>query len=187
MLLNMTILCGLCCFFPRQVQTCFPWHENSCRNKLSTSFDGNVILDYQIKTHDGWVARVEFLWETPEKRAQSATALHNKNINDLHFELSHPPKSITCATATAMGIQITGTFNPCEDCALGKAQNRGVSKKAVDCSKILGDRLFFNISSLSSSTFGGKEHWLLVMEDSSDYGWGFFLKEKSNLAVVVLG
>ena len=63
----------------------------------------------------------------------------------------------------------------------------GVSKKVVASSKILGDRLFFDISSPSTPTFGGKKTWLLAMEDSNNYAWRFFLKEKSDLAGVMLG
>ena len=51
--------------------------------------------------------------------------------------------SITCDTAKALGIQVTSTFMPCEDCALGKAKQQAMSKKAVACSKTLGERLFF--------------------------------------------
>ena len=36
-------------------------------------------------------------------------------------------------------------------------------------------------------TFGGKHHWLLVVDYCSDYIWNFFLKEKSNLVEKMLG
>ena len=132
-------------------------------------------------------ARVKFLWETTEERAQSANALHKKNISDLHIKLSHPSISITHATAKAMGIQVPGTIKPCDDYALGKAKQCGVSKKAVAQSKILEERLFFDISTCSTPTFEGKKHWLLVMDDSSNYALSFFLKEKSDLAGIMLG
>ena len=41
--------------------------------------------------------------------------------------------------------------------------------------------------STSIAAFGDKKHWLLVMEDSSNYVWRFFLKEKSDLAGIMLG
>ena len=37
-----------------------------------------------------------------------------------------------------------------EDCALGKAKQQAVSKKAVPSLQILGERLFFDISSTST-------------------------------------
>ena len=122
-----------------------------------------------------------------EDRTQSATALHKKNINDLHVEVGHPSQSITHATAKVMGIQVTSTFKPCEDFTLGKVNENGVSKKAVACSKFLGKRLFFDINSPSTLTFEGKKYWQLVKEESSNYAWSFFIKDKSNLAGVILG
>ena len=49
-------------------------------------------------------------------------ALSKRNINDLHVELGNPSETITRITAKALGIQVTGTFKPFEDCALGKAK-----------------------------------------------------------------
>ena len=51
----------------------------------------------------------------------------------------------------------------------------------------MGERLFFNISSLSTPTFGSKKHWLHVIDDSSNYVWSFFLKEKSDIADIMFG
>ena len=51
---------------------------------------------------------------------------------------------------------------------------------------MLKERLFFNISSPFTPTFGGKCHWLKVIDDCSDYTWSF-LKEKFNLAMLMLG
>ena len=118
--------------------------------------------------------------------AATATALPKKNINDLHIKLGHPSKTITHSTAKAICIQVTGTFKPCEDCAMGKAKQHAVSKKAVPWSQILGERLFFDIRSPSTPTFGKKHHWLLIINDCSDYSWSFFLKEKSDLAKTML-
>ena len=159
-------------------------HQNNIMVKSSKD---DIILDQQIKTHDNQVAIVKFLCETGEERAQSATVLHKRDINDLHIELGHQSESITCTTAKDMGIKLKGAFKPCEDCALGKAKQQGVSKKDVARSKILGERLFFDVSSPSTSTFCGKKHCLLVIDDSSNYVWSFFLKEKSNIADVMLG
>ena len=80
---------------------------------------GNIILDCQIKTHDGWVTGVNFLCKANNAKAVSATTLPKKNVNDLHVELGHPSETITQATTKALGIQVTGTFKPYEDCTLG--------------------------------------------------------------------
>ena len=92
---------------------------------------GDIILDCQIKTHNGWVAGVDFLCKTNAERVVSATALTKRNIIDRHVELSHPSETITQATTKALDIQVNGMFKPCEDCALGKAKQRAVSKNTI--------------------------------------------------------
>ena len=74
----------------------------------------------------------------------------------------------------SMGLQITNKFKPCDDCALGKWKKTGVSEKAVAHSKVWGERLFFDINSRLTPTFGGKKHWLLVVEASTDFAWIYF-------------
>ena len=133
------------------------------KNKIVVhTSEGNLILDCCIKTHDCWIAGVEFLQETGQEMVQLTNALPPKNVNSIHAKLGHSSKVIVHTTAKSMGIQVTGTFKPCEDCAWGKAKKGGVSKKAIVHSNILWERLFFDISSPSTPTFGGKKHWLLV-------------------------
>ena len=131
--------------------------------------NGNIILDRQIKTRDGWVARVNFMQASYNEKAVSATAIPKKNINYLHVQLGHLSEVITQSTAKAFGIQVTCIFKLCEDCALGKAKQYAVSKKVVHCQQVLEERLFFDISSPSTPTFGGKHHWLLVINDCSNF------------------
>ena len=55
-----------------------------------------------------------------QERAQSATALHTKNVNVLHAELGHPLEVITHATIKIIRIQVTSIFKQCEDCTFEK-------------------------------------------------------------------
>ena len=59
-------------------------------------------------------------------------------------------------------------------------------QKAVVHWKNLGDRLVLDISLPSTPTIRGKKHWLLVMEDSTKYVWSYVLKEKLDLAGVMM-
>ena len=130
---------------------------------------------------------MDFLQNVINKKAVSATAFFKHDINDLHVALGHPSEAITRSTTKNFNRQVTSTFELCEDCTLGKAKQQAVSKKAVPCSRILGEWLFFDISSPSTPTFGGKRHWLLMIDDHSDYCWSFFLSEKSDLTQKMIG
>ena len=70
-------------------------------------------------------------------------------------------------------------FKSCQDGAQGKAKIVRVSKTAVSYSTIKEGMLFLDISSPPTANMGGKKTWLLVVEDSTDYVWKYFLKEIS--------
>ena len=116
----------------------------------------------------------------PMMKGQYLQQPYPRNVNNLHVELGHPSETIAPATAKALGNQVTGTFKPHEDCTLGKAKQFAISKKAVPW-------LFFDISSPSTTAFGGKHHWLLVIDGFNNYILSFFLKKKSDLVETKVG
>ena len=91
----------------------------------------------------------------------------------------HSLEEITWATGKAMGLKLTGTFEPCKACALEMDKKFGVSKIATPCSTGRGKMLFIDISSQSTVNMGGKKHWLLIVKYSTDYAWRYFLKNLS--------
>ena len=44
--------------------------------------NGNIILDFQIKTYGGWVAGVELLCKRKRERAHVSNELERKDVND---------------------------------------------------------------------------------------------------------
>ena len=79
--------------------------------------------------------------------AKSLIQQQKKDVNVLHGKLHH---------SRAMELNLTIVFKSHNNFVLGKAKKGGVIKQAVDHSKILGENLFFDISSPSTPTFGGK-------------------------------
>ena len=82
---------------------------------------------------------------------------------------------------------MTGTAEKCEDCSLSKARQKNLEKETKERSSIPGERLFVDISSVKTESFGGSKFWLLVLDDASDYCWSYFLKKKSDLSLTVRG
>ena len=85
----------------------------------------------------------------------------------LHAELSHCLEVITQATGLAMEFHHTSMLKPCEDYDLGKTIKVGSVNRLIMCSKILGERLLFEISTSSTPTFVSTKLWLLILKDSS--------------------
>ena len=74
------------------------------KNIMINTLTDDIVMDCRIKTCNGWVAGVNFLQVSNNKRAVSAIALSKKNINNLHVELGHPSEAITRSTAEAFSI-----------------------------------------------------------------------------------
>ena len=54
-------------------------------------------------------------------------------------------------------------------------------------SKITTQRQFLDISSIKATLYGAKKFWLMVIDDSTDYIWSFFLKKKNDLCAATIG
>jgi transposase InsO family protein len=100
--------------------------------------------------------------------------------------LGHPSEATTRATAKVFGVKLVGQMKPCEDCALSKAKAKKISKVPVKRASKPGGRLCIDISSPSTKSIGGKRHWLLVVDDCTDYAWSFFLKQKSETKDIMI-
>ena len=155
------------------------------RNIVLKYEDGrDICFDRRCKTRDGWIAGVEIVQPEPEVAALSEDSeppkrATRKDVNQLHAELGHPGEDVTRAIGAHRGLQVTGTFAPCKDCAVAKAKQKKIGKKASKKSQKPGERLCIDISSPTAASFGGKHHWLLVVDENSDLCWSYFLKKKS--------
>ena len=100
--------------------------------------------------------------------------------------LGHLSEAMTRKTEKEMKVIVSWQFKPCKACGLEKARNKNVSKTPVECSGIVGERLFIGNSLSTTTSLGRKHYWLLVVNDKSDDMWSFFLKEKSDLATTMM-
>ena len=66
----------------------------------------------------------------------------------------------------------------CEECVLGKAKKTSVPKVKLERANRPGERIFIDISSPTTKSIGGSRHWLLVLDDYSDYPMSFFISHK---------
>ena len=159
-------------------------------NNITLSYpDGSSItFDRRIKTRDGWVCGVDIIPIATEMAQLSKDTAKETviDINEYHRALGHPSEAIVRATAKQFGIRLAGQFKPCESCALSKAKAKKISKVPVKRASEPGGRLCIDISSPSTKSIGGKQHWLLVVDDCTDYAWSFFLKQKSDLKDITI-
>ena len=148
-----------------------------------------MIFDKKYKAGDGFTMGVEI--EPIGEEISQVCAATNENrkrmhIEDFHRLLGHPSEAKTRDTATWMNIELFGRLDKCESCNLGKAKRKKIAKEAQNKSKIPGQRLYIDLSSIRDESSGGKKHWLLIVDEATDYKWSKFLRTKSELPKIML-
>ena len=63
---------------------------------------------------------------------------------------------------------MTGIFQPCDNCGIGKAKQKPVNKILTPKSKIPGERWFIDISSIKQESFGGTKFWFGMLDECTD-------------------
>ena len=103
-----------------------------------------------------------------------------------HQMTGHTGEHLLKTTAENMGIKLTGKLEPCEVCTQVNIRQASVPKnKQKQVPSRPGYRMFIDISSFKHESMGGKRHWLIVVDEFSDYSHSFFLRKKSDQTVVI--
>ena len=145
--------------------------------------NGQSVLKFNkmLKTKSGYVGGAEILPRVDDNIAAPALSPgKGVDIMKFHDMLGHVSESMTRKTAEYYGVKLIGNFDVCVDCAKAKARQKNVPKgnDTVHATSN-GERLFMDISSIKTISYGGAKFWLLVVDDRTDYSWSYFLKRKS--------
>ena len=125
-----------------------------------------IYFDRLLATHSGYVCATIMEPQTKREVAQPTLQPGQKvNIEELHERLRHISENSTQKTAKHYGVHLNGKLEPCEDCALAKAKQKSVSKVTPEsASNIKGERLYMDISSICSVSYGGAKFWILIVD-----------------------
>ena len=74
--------------------------------------------------------------------------------------------------------RVTGHAN-CLSCSLEKVRQENIPRKNEDKSKNPGERMYLDISSMRKPSMGGREHWVILVDEATKYKKSFFLKKKN--------
>ena len=86
-----------------------------------------------------------------------------------------------------MKLKLIERLPPCEVCAKAKIKQRNIPKKKIKKLPTRpGYRVFMDICSFKQVSRGGNRHWLVVVDEFSDYTHSFFLKRKSDQIQIML-
>ena len=146
-----------------------------------------IVFGEKIKSGDGFLLGCRI---TPRKTLNRGYILQDKSqkepkkakipVTTMHMRLGHASEVKTRQTAKKLGVELTGKFDTCQSCAEGKARQKNMSKESEQ-SKVKGERIYMDLSTVKNKSYGSKHHWVLMVEDYSKYKWSLFLKKKSDL------
>jgi hypothetical protein len=148
--------------------------------------DWSMRFDKRIGTPKGHVFAITML---PEEILDSEIADVAIPYEDAHRILGHPGKNKLIGTSERLKWTLSKqTLNECSDCLVGKAKRLQLNKESTNQSKVPGERLMIDISSVKTknSKRVGK-YWLLVVDEATSMKWSFFLKSKDSQVALLIG
>ena len=108
-------------------------------------------------------------------------------ISKFHEMTGHTGEHLLRPTANCMKLKLIGRLPPCEVCAKAKIRQTNIPKKKIKKLPTRpGYRVFVDICSFKQVSRGGNRHWLIVVDEFSDYTHSFFLKRKNDQIQVML-
>ena len=107
-------------------------------------------------------------------------------IQELHYMTGHTGRHLIKPTVQYLVILTTGKSNPCECWPRGKISQPNIPKISEGTPEGKpGERIFIDISSMMYPSAGGKKHWLLIVDEATDYSHSIFMKKKSDVIGVM--
>ena len=89
----------------------------------------------------------------------------------------HAGHHLMDATGKYYKVNLTGKGNNCLSCSLEKIRQKNIPKKNED--KKPGERMYLDISSVRKTSMGGRQHWVMLVDEATKYKKSFFLKNKN--------
>ena len=105
--------------------------------------------------------------ENEEKANLSLEKGTKLDINDLHEKLGHPAEEMVKLTGNYMKLSMRGKMDNCENCAIGKMQQKNLEKGPKEKSSKPGFRFYIDIALSKFTSVGGSKYWFLAVDEAT--------------------
>ena len=133
---------------------------------------------------DGFLMGVKVMVNS--ERSLVTREVKQMNVNKFHQLLGHASIETTKRTASNMNIKLVGKVVACSDCVLAKIRKKNIKKVSDLQSKVPGERLMVDISSIRNESLGGKNLWILFEDQYTSMKWSFFCRWKNEISEIGL-
>ena len=162
------------------------WKEGGLMIELFKTTRASMKFDRMIPSGSSWLMgiRVQRIFDQAHAAMEPGKTIF---ISKFHQITGHTGEYLLRPTANYMKLKLIGRLPPCEVCAKAKIRQRNMPKKKIKKLPTRpGYRVFMDICSFKQVSRGGNRHWLVVVDEFSDYTHSFFLKRKSDQIQIIL-
>ena len=137
-----------------------------------------IIFDRVLKAGNSVLLAAKMVIKNPEE--VNAAIVNGKQSKEyFHRVTGHAGHHLMDATAKYYKVDLTGKVNNCLSCSLEKIRQKNIPKKNQDKTKNSGERMYLDISSMRKTSMGGRQHWVMLVDEATKYKKSFFLKKKN--------
>ena len=162
------------------------WKEGGLMIELFKTTRASTKFDRMIPLGSLWLMgiRVKRVFDQAHAAMEPGKTI---SMSKFHEMTGHTGEHLLKPTANYMKLKLIGTLPPCEACAKAKIRQRNIPKKKMKKLPTRpGYRVFMDICSFKQVSRGGNRHWIVVVDEFSDYTHSFFLKRKSDQTQIML-
>ena len=137
-----------------------------------------IIFDRVLKAGNSVLLAAKMVIRNPVE--VNAAIVNGKQSKEyFHRVTGHAGHHLMDATAKYYKVNLTGKVNNCLSCSLEKIRQKNISKKNEDKSENPGERMYLDISSIRKPSMGGRQHWVMLVDEATKSKKSFFLKKKN--------
>ena len=137
-----------------------------------------IIFDRVLKAGNSVLLATKMVIRNPEEI--NAAIVNGKQSKEyFHRVTGHAGHHLMDATAKYYKVNLTGKVNNCLSCSLEKIRQKNIPKKNEDKCSNPGERIYLDISSMRKPSMGGRQHWVMLVDEATKYKKSFFLKNKN--------
>ena len=144
---------------------------------LTHEDDKPIIFDKVFKAGNSVLLAAKLVIRNPEE--VNASIVDGNQSKEYFLRVTgHAGHHLMDSTAKYYKVNLTGKVNNCLSCSLEKIRQKNIPKKKEDNSENPGERMYLDISSMRKPCMGGRQHWVMLVDEPTKYKKSFFLKKK---------
>ena len=137
-----------------------------------------IIFDRVLKAGNSVLLAAKMVTKNQEE-VNAAIVNGKQSKEHFHRVTGYAGHHLMDGTAKYYKVDLTGKVNNCLSCSLEKIRQKNIPKKNEEKSKNPGERMYLDISSMRKSSMGGRQHWVMLVDEATKYMKSFFLKKKN--------